>query len=560
MPSLYPVSSGRTNDALNHHRLLSQIAFDQVTLHHKQAQISSGRRIIAPSEDSQAAVRAVSLQRILEQNTQYKTNLQTSESYLGASDNAISDVSQLLIDIRGTALSVVGTTSSDREREAAAITVRNAILRVAEAANKEFRGRYLFGGSETTEPPFEINGEHVIYHGNEGTLRSFADINLLLDTNISGHEVLGGISPEVLGVTNINPTLTTDTRVTDLRGGEGIGNGSIEITDGNSFQIIDISSAVSVGDIVHLIESNAPSGTEIHVRLNQGRFELELLSANPGDVLTVQEVGNGTTAAELGILGNTSLSNPILVGDDLDPILQLTTRLDDAFGSFAQGVASSAGPNNNITLRALQRSDALNGYQLQFVDDDLLQAANGLSAGSETATLTSTATAAQAAVTFSGSNNNLVITANTPGQALNNVEIQISDAGAIGNAAISDLRLAKQCADHRYRFRQQHRDSNRHQCHQCQRHLHGRLRQFRCDGRRLRGHSEGQYHRRWVAREYRQQRGGRQYRVGKHRSWPEHGQQRCQRLAKQFANNGDFRCFARRERHTIGLRCRQRCG
>jgi len=50
------------------------------------------RRIQLASEDAAAASRAISLQRMLETKQQLKINLSTSQSYLNATDTALSSV------------------------------------------------------------------------------------------------------------------------------------------------------------------------------------------------------------------------------------------------------------------------------------------------------------------------------------------------------------------------------------------------------------------------------------------------------------------------------------
>ncbi|MEX0859887.1 MAG: hypothetical protein WD017_02995, partial [Cucumibacter sp.] len=90
----------------------------------KMLPVASG--IGGGSADAPAALRAVSLQSLLERKQQSQVNLQTNQSYLGATDTAIGGVSSLLANIRGTALGVSDSTSSDLQRTAAAQEVSRA--------------------------------------------------------------------------------------------------------------------------------------------------------------------------------------------------------------------------------------------------------------------------------------------------------------------------------------------------------------------------------------------------------------------------------------------------
>ena len=59
---------------------------DQLEMFRLQTQISTGRRLQLPSDDAPAALRAINLQRILDRKAQIKTNLQSSNLFLGEAE------------------------------------------------------------------------------------------------------------------------------------------------------------------------------------------------------------------------------------------------------------------------------------------------------------------------------------------------------------------------------------------------------------------------------------------------------------------------------------------
>ena len=61
--------------------------------------------------------------------------------------------------------------------------------------------------------------------------------------------MFGTFSAQVQGTVDLNPALTADTPISALNGGQGLSLGSIEISDGTSKKVIDLSSAQRVGDI-----------------------------------------------------------------------------------------------------------------------------------------------------------------------------------------------------------------------------------------------------------------------------------------------------------------------
>lgn len=367
MSEIYPVLSGRITDTLMQRRLLSQFDFDRSELVRLQDQLSTGYRISTPSDDAPAALRAVTLQRLLEQKQQVGTNLDTSQSYLAATDSALVNVNDLVINIRSEALGAIDSTTSATQREVLVQEIQGAINQLADVGNHKFRDRYLFAGSETTARPFQIIGDTVKYSGNERRLKSFVDLDLLLDTNSTGAEVFGALSPERRGTADLNPIITSRTKLDDLHGGAGITRGSILISDGTQSSTIDLRGAETVGDVVRLIEANPPEGRVITADLTSDGLVIGIDDAGGGN-LTIREVGLGTTARELGIFNQSGVGVGEIVGQDVDPRLLPSARLADVLGTRAGATLPASGGNNNIAITALANGVDWNGVDVQFVD------------------------------------------------------------------------------------------------------------------------------------------------------------------------------------------------
>ena len=369
MPSsVTGIPTTRVSDIFIRERMLGQVQFDQSQLFRVMTQLSTGRRFEAPSEDPVASMRIISLQRLLERKTQVMSNLQTNQSYLSATEAAVANVSGLLAEMRGLALGVLGTTATDIQRETAVQQIDQLLGQLVDTGNQQFRGRYLFAGSLTTERPFSKVGAGIVeYYGNESHLQSYADVDLLFQTNFTGAEFFGAISEPVQGTADLNPVLTLNTRLSDLRGGLGISRGSIAVSDGTKTSIVDLSSAETIGDVAALIRANPPEGRHVFVDVTPTGLVVSLDTVG-GGALAIREVGGGTVASELGIYRNVGQPIPI-EGRDLNPILRATTNLDDCFGARAMAFLHSIGSDNDIVLEAKLRGDDLNGVTVRFVDD-----------------------------------------------------------------------------------------------------------------------------------------------------------------------------------------------
>jgi len=372
MSGIIGIPTTRISNLFVSQQLMRQIQHDRRELFRLERQLSTGRRIDLPSEDPSAAMRVIGTQRLIEQKQQIGRNLQTGQSYLSATDVALSGVAETVAEVRAAALGAINTVYTDEQREAVANQVDSAIASLVRAGNKQFRGRHLFAGAVGLEPPFARSGQsEVEYTGGERRLASFSDLDTRFDINVAGSEVFGALSEPVLGTVDLNPVVTLNTRLDDLRGGQGVSDGRVAVSADGVTSTVDLSGAETIGDVALLLRSNPPQGTALNVEITPTGLKIEL-DAPPGTLLRIEDVGAGTTAAELGILAETGVAGPV-ESDDLDPILRRTTRLADAFGT---------------PLDLLSGLQIQNGGETHVVDfdgaetvEDLLDTLNGAGAG-----------------------------------------------------------------------------------------------------------------------------------------------------------------------------------
>lgn len=145
---------------------------------------------------------------------------------------------------------------------------------------------------------------------------------------------LGG--GEITAVNNLN----------DLNGGRGVGRGQFRITDrSGASTVIDIADAVTLDDVVRRINNSI--GVSVRADIDGDRLVLkDLTGATVGD-LSVQDIGAGTSAADLGIAGTVAANT--LNGSTIQKLGEATalSLLNDG-----RGVRSaSSGPDFTINFR-----------------------------------------------------------------------------------------------------------------------------------------------------------------------------------------------------------------
>jgi flagellar hook-associated protein 3 len=378
MSSIVPIPTSRVGDYFVRQRLVHQVQSDDTDLFRLQSQISTGQRLQLPSDDAPAALRAISLQRLLAQKTQIQTNVQSNTTILTAADSTLAAASTVLNNVLGQAVGEAGTTLSDSARQDAVNQVDQALEALVNLGNTQSAGQYLFSGSKTRVQPYEYNGQYVQYNGNEGSSQTYVGLNRLFDASIPGTDAFGGISNQTQGVA-LDPQVGADTVLSSINSGEGIDKNpaiSVSINTGASTvtSVIDLSKAVTLGDVARLIEQGAPTGTNITASINGSGLVLTTSSG----AITVGEVGEGKAANELGIATPKNAA-PVstITGTPLNPVILKTTQLNSLLGTKAQAVLRSTGSNNDIALTASKNGTPLNDVRVVFANDG--------TAGAETA-------------------------------------------------------------------------------------------------------------------------------------------------------------------------------
>lgn len=126
--------------------------------------------------------------------------------------------------------------------------------------------------------------------------------------------------------------LTQDNALSELRGGQGISRGQIRITDASGKStLLDLSDAVDLSDVVDKI--NTSTDVSVKASIKDNKLVLTDTSGGTTGQLAVQDVGDTTTAADLGISG-TATAGTITGTNDLQFVGRSTTlaSLNDGNG------------------------------------------------------------------------------------------------------------------------------------------------------------------------------------------------------------------------------------
>lgn len=152
---------------------------------------------------------------------------------------------------------------------------------------------------------------------------------------------------------------SSQTTLAELNGGTGVERGQFRITDGSGDSaIIDLSSDVTLDDVVNQI--NSSTAVSVHASIQDNHLVLTDTSGQTKTNFSVQDLGGGTAAEDLGIVGSTS--GTTITGTNINTISASTplSQLNDGLGIGTAGSGSdfqvnlADGSNVQVSLAGAQ--------------------------------------------------------------------------------------------------------------------------------------------------------------------------------------------------------------
>ncbi len=326
--AISPVNVTRISNNLSATLTLESLRRNQRDLFLTQTRLATGRSFATPSENPVGAARATDLSQALLRQDQYRTNAQYGDTFLTAADSALTEINGLLIQASAIASQTVSNLTSEAEREAEAEVVAAIRQQVQAIANRQFNGRYLFGGRQTVEVPFIDALGGVAYVGDVGELLVRPDALLQSPISMPGSLVFGALSASITSDVDLTPLLLPSTRLDDMTGASGqtIRGGTLIVNEINGAGVftVDLSSANTIGDVVDLINRAAQAaGAQVTAGLGDTGLVL-----NPGSAaVTVTDTGGGV-ATDLGIF-TTQPTTAEITGVALTPRVTRLTPVED---------------------------------------------------------------------------------------------------------------------------------------------------------------------------------------------------------------------------------------
>jgi len=141
----------------------------QSRLNQTQMQLSTGKKILAPSDDPAAATRIIDLNQSIKQTEQYQGNIDAAKQRLSLESGVLQNATDILQRVNELGIQGLNATNSPGDRRAIAVEMEELNQQLVGLANtRNANGEYLFSGFKSATQPFSkdtINAGAYSYAG-----------------------------------------------------------------------------------------------------------------------------------------------------------------------------------------------------------------------------------------------------------------------------------------------------------------------------------------------------------------------------------------------------------
>lgn len=142
---------------------------NQAELLRTQQQMSTGRRMLAASDDPVAASQALAVRADEALSMQHAANQSSARGALEIAENKLGAVGDLLTNARTLIVAAGGGALANADRQSIAAELRGLYAELLGMANaRDGQGRYLFAGYQDGTQPFTQTAAGAVYNGDQG--------------------------------------------------------------------------------------------------------------------------------------------------------------------------------------------------------------------------------------------------------------------------------------------------------------------------------------------------------------------------------------------------------
>ena len=181
----------RLTTATMYGSLLDSLNQSQRNIQDLQRQIASGNKYTNLSDNPSAVARSLQVQSAINANDKYQQNTTNAVTLLRYSDSALNNVLDAAQAIRSLVIQAGnGSLDSTQLKDITAQIEANKKI-MMDNLNTRVAGQYIFGGTDTTTPPFAEQADgSIIYQGSDDRIKYAVSDSMLGDVTFAGSDIV----------------------------------------------------------------------------------------------------------------------------------------------------------------------------------------------------------------------------------------------------------------------------------------------------------------------------------------------------------------------------------
>lgn len=366
----------------------------QTKLSTLQQHISTGVRLVKPSDDPAASTRVLELQEQVSLQTQYQVNIESADTRLKLQEETLSALENISHRLRELAIQGNNGVLDITASQALSVEVSELLEEMVALGNvRDANGDFLFAGFQNQAEPFTITStgsiQHVVYNGDDGrrSLQISETRQMAVDT--PGSEVFLQLpsamalnelpAPGNTGSGVMAPATVIDASVYTP------GNYEIRFTGPGTYDVFDVNNAVNIVNGATYTDSTNIDFQGIRTSITGAPVAGDVFTVSQGQFRSIFESVQGLadmfqrTAAPIERDANISE----FLGD-LDNFLNRTLELHTSVGGRLNNLESQKESNEafilatRTTISSLRDTDLAEAVSRLTLEQTTLDAAQAV--------------------------------------------------------------------------------------------------------------------------------------------------------------------------------------
>jgi flagellar hook-associated protein 3 FlgL len=257
-------------------------------------QLSTNLRVNEPSDNPTAAAQDVGYVAATADAAQYEQNVTSTQTMMQSATSALSSVVTNLNSAISQGVEAANGTVTAAQQTQMAATISGIRDQIISLANTSVQGVYLFGGTASSDPPFQLNSDPttgVTYNGNSGVNTVPVGNQETVQSNVPGDQIF------TAGGGNVMQSLTDLINAMQSNSTSGIESATTEVQ--NALQ------TVSLQQGFYSSASNQLDGDNTYLQAETVSLQSQennLVGANSAQVITALTQAQTTEQATLAAI------------------------------------------------------------------------------------------------------------------------------------------------------------------------------------------------------------------------------------------------------------------